>query len=436
MWLRFPLTGFKQTTSSLPQLHAFWPRIQDDALEQSYSQERMQKVVQPFVKISFLLGAVLFAAYGIADWLVRGYFSAEYWRYLIGFPICVLAWSLTYWSGFTGWGRWIQIFFGMGPAIGSLGIAVSLSVEAAILYMGWISIFVSVAPLVAKYDVMTQIIYVIISVLMLAIALILGPSFEPGVVYGLLWTTITMGMFGTILAWLDERHDRSVFLNQITIVNQAKEIERERGRSEALLGNILPKTIASRLKDGVVIADTHDEVTVVFADIVGFTELSATLTPQQLVQRLDNLFSAFDEACKRRGIEKIKTIGDAYMAVSGIPDYVDNHAHRAVLFALDMLTIVNQMENSTKTLSIRVGIHSGPLVAGVIGKHKFAYDTWGDTVNTASRMESHASTGTIQVSESVYRQTKAFFPYITRGEIEIKGKGLMTTWMLTNPEMT
>lgn len=411
-------------------LHPFWPRINDDALETSYAQERMQKVVQPFVQLSFLLGALLFAAYGIADWLVKGVFVAEDWRYLIGFPICLFAWALTLWSGFIRWGRFIQILFGLGPAVGSLGIAVTLPVEASILYMGWISIFVSVAPLVAKYDVWTQIVYVIISVAMLLSALVVGPDFHTGVVYGLLWTTMTMGMFGTILAWLDERHDRNAYLKQIMIIRQAKEIERERGRSEALLGNILPKTIASRLKDGVVIADNHNEVTVVFADIVGFTQLSATLSPQQLVQRLDSLFSAFDEACKQRGIEKIKTIGDAYMAVAGIPEFVENHAERAVLFALDMLKIVHQMEELTKVLDVRIGIHSGPLVAGVIGKHKFAYDTWGDTVNTASRMESHAPQGCIQVSESVFRQTQHQFSYVARGEIEVKGKGLMSTWTL------
>jgi len=218
-------------------------------------------------------------------------------------------------------------------------------------------------------------------------------------------------------------------------VHQLERAEREaffeRHRSEELLHNILPVSIASRLKeDQGILADRHEEVTVLFADIVGFTPLSASLSPERLVSILDTLFVAFDDIAFSEGLEKIKTIGDAYMAAAGLPEAVPDHAARAARAALRMRDFTRQFQPSeTATLDIRIGLRSGPVVAGVIGQSKFAYDLWGDTVNTASRMESSGAAGTIQASAS----TAALLPTFrlrSRGEIAVKGKGKLEIFVL------
>ncbi len=212
----------------------------------------------------------------------------------------------------------------------------------------------------------------------------------------------------------------------------------EHARSERLLLNILPGVISERLKnaplgsaDREAIADGFAEVTVVFADIVGFTELSQTLDPASLVKMLNRIFSAFDDLAGRYGLEKIKTIGDCYMVASGLPSARPDHAQAAARMALGMraaLDAVNKEEGYT--LRIRIGLHSGPVVAGVIGKSKFIYDLWGDTVNTASRMESSGIPDEIQVTRATYDRLKDEFDLEPRGTIKVKGKGDMETFML------
>lgn len=210
------------------------------------------------------------------------------------------------------------------------------------------------------------------------------------------------------------------------------QLKMEQQRSEDLLLNILPDPIAQRLKNGEqIIADHCDQVTVLFSDIVGFTKLSAQLTPEQLVHLLNGLFTKFDHLTTKYGVEKIKTIGDAYMVVSGIPEYRTDHGNAIADLALDMRKTTEDFQNNLeKPLNIRIGIHSGPVVAGVIGKKKFAYDLWGDTVNVASRMESHGIAGEIQVSESTYHLLKDQYYFEKRGEMEVKGKGKLNTWIL------
>jgi class 3 adenylate cyclase len=213
-----------------------------------------------------------------------------------------------------------------------------------------------------------------------------------------------------------------------TALNEAHE------RSELLLLNVLPEPIAERLKAGErTIADHFDSVSVLFADVVGFTKLSSRTTPEGLVSLLDRLFSNFDRLAEQFGLEKIKTIGDAYMVVGGLPIPTDDHLERVALFALALLPLVNEMadEFEIRGLAMRIGIHTGEVVAGVIGKKKFTYDIWGDTVNTASRMESHGEAGKIHVSEEVYDALKEKFVFEERGEMEVKGKGVMRTFFLT-----
>jgi adenylate cyclase len=203
-------------------------------------------------------------------------------------------------------------------------------------------------------------------------------------------------------------------------------LRHEHERAEGLLLNVLPRVVAAELKEkGSTTAQRFDAVSVLFADIVGFTPLSATMEPEELVERLNMVFTYFDTLAERYGVEKIRTIGDTYMVASGIPVPRRDHAQALAAMALDMLGYAAQ-----GPLSFRIGINSGPAVAGVIGTRKFQYDIWGDTVNTASRMESHSEPGRIQISDATNDLISQDFATTYRGPIEVKGKGTLTTWWL------
>jgi len=208
------------------------------------------------------------------------------------------------------------------------------------------------------------------------------------------------------------------------------ELNSEREKSERLLQNMMPASIAKRLKNGETIADRHD-ASVVFVDIVGFTKWASQLNAAHLVEYLDLIFGTFDAITGKHGLEKIKTIGDCYMAASGLPEPQVDHVDRAVLAGLD---IVRNMEHLREQLQaeirVRVGIHCGPLIAGVIGEIKPFYDIWGDTVNIASRMESHGSPGRLHVSDDVRQALGGSYVFEERGVIEIKNRGQMKTWFI------
>ncbi len=210
------------------------------------------------------------------------------------------------------------------------------------------------------------------------------------------------------------------------------DIESERRKSDALLLNILPRQIADRLKGGeTTIVDSLAEVTVLFADLVGFTELTLRLSSVEMVRLLDDVFSAFDLLAEAQGLEKIKTIGDAYMVVGGLPAPRADHAEAIADLALGMLAEVERRSAEFPVpLRLRIGIDTGPVIAGIIGRHKFNYDLWGDTVNTASRMESHGAPGRIQVTESTHHRLRHRYRFEERGDIEVKGKGRLRTWFL------
>ena len=241
-------------------------------------------------------------------------------------------------------------------------------------------------------------------------------------VYGMLISYLFLiNIFGLLLSHRLEYYSRRQFL-------LTKSIFLENERSESLLLNVLPKEIAQRLKgkeDNIV--DEFDEATVLFCDICGFTPLSSNMPPKELVQLLNMMFSEFDKISEKYGIEKIKTMGDCYMSVAGIPIKTIDHAETMAKVAIEMKSFVQSMDYD---LNVRIGIHSGPVVAGVIGVKKFIYDLWGDTVNIAARMESHSINGQIQVSKKTYEIIKGKFTFEDRGFIEIKGKGKMQTYFL------
>jgi adenylate cyclase len=221
------------------------------------------------------------------------------------------------------------------------------------------------------------------------------------------------------------------FARQRNVAETALRVEQQ--RSELLLLNILPRSIADRLKsNGRMIADSFAAASIVFADVVDFTPLAQGLPPAEVVGVLDRLFSRFDQLVERHGLEKIKTIGDCYMAASGVPEPTPDHARRAALFALDMRETI-ATSPVAEGLELRIGINSGPVVAGVIGSKRFLYDLWGDAVNTASRMESHGNPGQIQITRATYDLLKEEFDCTPRGTIEVKGKGAMETWYVVGP---
>lgn len=232
-----------------------------------------------------------------------------------------------------------------------------------------------------------------------------------------------------------KRHAEKFMYDRQTAENE-KNLAIERARAQAtdeILANILPANITERLIKGEKkIADAHENVSVLFADIVGFTRLSSKLTAAELIDVLDIIFSRFDMICKKHGLEKIKTIGDAYMAVCGAPIECENHAERVAKAALEMMEdfTIDSKFSVPMDFGFRIGLHSGSVVAGIIGENKYSYDLWGDAVNTASRMESYGEEDKIHVSEEFRNFVGDAFTFIERGEMEIKGKGMMKTYFL------
>lgn len=210
-------------------------------------------------------------------------------------------------------------------------------------------------------------------------------------------------------------------------------LQREYEYSEALLANMLPGPIASQLKrnPGQTIADSHEEATILFADIVGFTPLASHHSPDMVVKLLNNLFTRFDDLPNKHGLEKIKTLGDAFMVAGGMPDPQPDHAVRVANMALDMVTATqNFATEMDENLQLRIGIHTGPVVAGVIGTKKPFYDVWDDTVNTAARLETYGTKGKIQVTAETKRILEDHFDFAERGKVQIKGKGDLDLWYL------
>jgi guanylate cyclase len=248
-----------------------------------------------------------------------------------------------------------------------------------------------------------------------------GSPLPPGTVSGFLLLNLSLftAAFFTLLFYFVRQ--RSLF----------------QARSEALLLNVLPAEIAAILKhEQRIIADNYAEASILFADVVGFTPLSAEMAPVALVEMLDEVFSHFDALVEQAGLEKIKTIGDCYMVAAGVPRRRADHALVLTQLALDMQAFLAGWSFQGRRLAFRMGINSGPVVAGVIGRKKFIYDLWGDAVNTASRMESHGSSGIIQVAPATHALIAGAFECVTRGVVNVKGKGDMEVWQVLGRKPT
>jgi adenylate cyclase len=251
-----------------------------------------------------------------------------------------------------------------------------------------------------------------------------GATIPTGIVL-LFFVLNVIGVTGTVFLLLDYFVRERAKMTTI--------VEEERARSDRLLLNVLPEQIAERLKAGEsVIADRTSQAGVLFADIAGFTPLAENKSPEEVVHLLDEVFTIFDALTEQHGLEKIKTIGDAYMVASGLLNGRSSHIADLAELALAMQRGIWRFP----MLGLRIGIDVGPVVAGVIGRSRFIYDLWGDTVNTASRMESHGLTGSIQVTERAYRILADRFEFEARGSIDVKGKGPLATFLLTGMKRT
>lgn len=258
---------------------------------------------------------------------------------------------------------------------------------------------------------------------------------------GNLWVLVGVSIAGLIgvglviarLRRTSKELEQRVVDRTAALQHSNEQLAEEQQKSERLLLNILPEPIANRLKErGGAIADGFSDVTILFADIVNFTTLSEHLPPAKLISLLNEIFSTFDQLTEQYGLEKIKTIGDAYMVAGGIPMPRSDHAEAIAEMALEMRQELCRLSRKfDQSLNIRIGINTGPVVAGVIGKKKFIYDLWGDTVNIASRMESHGIPGGIQVTTATYNRLRHKYTFEVREPIAIKGKGKMVTYLLT-----
>jgi guanylate cyclase len=237
---------------------------------------------------------------------------------------------------------------------------------------------------------------------------------------------------GLHLAFLGMNIGAVSLLGFLLMASFAQQREDAQRRADALLLNILPHRVADLLKARHQrIAEQIEATTILFADVVDFTPMSARLQPAQVVDLLDEVFSGFDDLADRFGLEKIKTIGDCYMVAAGVPVPRDDHAQAAADMALAMCEMVDRLERDDGTaLQLRIGLNSGPVVAGVIGRKRFIYDLWGDVVNTASRMESHGAPGRIQITASTHELIRDAFECVPRGPVEVKGKGEVDAWFL------
>jgi class 3 adenylate cyclase len=285
---------------------------------------------------------------------------------------------------------------GMSPAV---PLAVALSTATAAGHLRWslaVTTWFALVPIVFRTRVLAQ-----------PLLPVLGDAVRDGV------------LLGAVLV-----------LGEAPRSRRALSVEQE--KSERLLLNVLPAPIAARLKQAEdVIADRYAEVTVLFADIVDFTPLSEQIAPERVVASLNELFSVFDLLVRRQGLEKIKTIGDAYMVAGGLPEPRPDHAEAVAEVALAMRKeVARRLDPTGRPLAVRIGIDTGPVVAGVIGRDRFIYDLWGDTVNTASRMESLGVPGCIQVTARTHQRLRDGYRFERRGPIQVKGKGEMITYFL------
>ncbi|MGF1469899.1 MAG: adenylate/guanylate cyclase domain-containing protein [Sandaracinaceae bacterium] len=424
--------GDRRAPSSTPDLTPFG-ELRDRTAEREFQRQRFRRELKARLVWSALSAALLYLAFGAVDWLVVPDVVGFAWTLRFGFVVPVVtALAVAAISPYAeAWRGTIGVVHALvGPFL-FLTVGAIAAPPGGILYSAFAFFYPTLVPQLTRLSVRSTTAVAVVTcayligldVLVadrpLSAAVFLGVFFVMGCGYGI-WIVLTGEVFA-----------RESFWKEKVIAWQMEELAQERNRSEALLLNVLPETIADRLRrEPSAIADAFEDVTVLFADIVGFTRYSAMVPADRLVARLDRIFSAFDDLAERFDLEKIKTIGDAYMVAGGLPVADPDHAGAVARMGLAMVEVVRGLDDGELPLQVRVGVHSGPVVAGVIGRKKFIYDLWGDTVNTASRMESHGEADRVQVSLATAERLVGRFAVERRGVVEVKGKGPMETYWL------
>jgi class 3 adenylate cyclase len=423
-----------ENSAASPPMNRATGAFLDAALEAEFAREHFDLDVRRFTQFSLALATIGFLAFGLQDAFLLPELHGQAWaiRYGLFGPIGAAVFAFTFARAYARFHAPAMVLFGLSLNAVVLWIGAIAPPAGFFIYNGYAVLFVTLGPFIARMNVMTQLVYTALTLFLFAAISKFVSHPETAIAISTGATLAAMGLIGALVARKLEMQARQMFLQRKTIRKQLVEIDLERAKSEALLLNILPVTVAARLKaDGGAIADAFADVTVLFADIVGFTRMAERLTPVEVVRRLSELFSAFDDLAEELGVEKIKTIGDAYMAASGLSLDAARGAHAMAEMALGMLRRVDEFSGRyADPINVRIGLNSGPVVAGVIGKKKFIYDIWGDAVNTASRMESHGTPGRVHVSRETRQRLESEYVFEARGDIEVKGKGVMQTHYL------
>ena len=386
-----------------------------------------------FSRATLLVAIVGYIVFGLADFwsLPVTYPKAWFIRYALICPVYTVVWALSF---RVKWSKLIPKLAGMTHLFGAVGLmvimAIALPSEVAhrMYFLGLVFLILAVHFSRLRFRYATFLgwtMMFVYTLLVVSKAVVLQSSTETIFLIGNLFYLSFMNVAGMFVSYMLEASARIEFL-------QRQALAYEKQRSESLLFSILPRKIAKRLtQNRGTIAQEYPIASILFADIANFTPLSEKLTPTELITLLNELFSEFDRLVEHHGVEKIKTIGDCYMVASGVPNPRIDHAQAIASLAIDLVRYMNNFAQKYRyPINLRIGIHSGGVVAGVIGQQKLMYDLWGDTVNTASRMESHGEVGKIQISRATYDLLGNEFICESQGEIDVKGKGKLETWHL------
>ncbi|HUP00793.1 MAG TPA: adenylate/guanylate cyclase domain-containing protein [Gemmatimonadota bacterium] len=411
---------------SLPEIHPLTLRFDSDAHETAFLADYRASIRRQTRAVLGLV-IVLYLGYGLLDrWLAPEAAVTIAWVRVL---VCAVAGAVLVLTHHPAFDRWRDWLLGFLLIVAGAGILVMLAVDEHgqarnLYYAGLILVVLGGHALFRlRFPVAVALTFAIIVAYNVEVFLIGGFPWE--VLLNNNFALVSANILGMFASYNVERYARRSFLDRLVI-------EAERRRSESLLLNVLPAAIAERLKSSSgAIADQHPAASVLFADIGDFTVLSSRLSPAELVELLNEVFTEFDHVARDMGVEKIKTVGDAYMVVAGLPLEQPDHLERIADTALAMRARIPEVRaRRAEPLGIRIGVATGPVVAGVIGESKFSYDLWGDTVNTASRMERHGLVGRIQVTEPVFERLRDRYVFEPRGEVDVKGKGLMRTYWL------
>jgi class 3 adenylate cyclase len=418
------LRAFRSFLDEAPELRPWSLKFKDAWLERRFQDEYFDTNLQ-YIRIATFLGAVTWAAFGPLAQLVveEGFVRDAVIRYGLGVPIGLVSLALTYLPNYRRiWQPMITAAILLSGLVWVIHRALVGDARPDWGYAGNMLILIFayiLSRLQFRYSALAGVALIVMHNVG---AFLFSNDTTIDIIFGDYFLLVT-AFIGTIGAYVLERSQRLLFLRE-------RELDRERGRSEGLLRNILPEQVADLLKqrdpatEHGHIAQAFDEVTVVFADLVAFTQESSRSQPPEIVEVLDQVFSRFDALAERFGLEKIKTIGDAYMAVAGVPEPREDDVEVAARMALAMRDEVRELRwPSGDQMNVRIGMATGPAVAGVIGTRKFAYDLWGDTVNTAARMESNGTPGEIQVSDTVHDRLGEQFRFSEAHIVNLKGKG-------------